>query len=73
MKRLAYCFIIVSILIPLHFISAQDVNPSGQAVQDSLALLKMEIMRLKEQNKVFGLRLDSPYFGWKQQRHRRKW
>lgn len=59
MKRWIFYFLVIVFLLPTLLINAQDVKTSGQAMQDSLALLKMEISRLKEQNKVFGSRLDS--------------
>lgn len=59
MKRWIFNFLVIVFLLPTHLINAQGVKASGQSMQDSLALLKMEISRLKEQNKVFGSRLDS--------------
>jgi hypothetical protein len=59
MKSWLYCCIIILILLPDNSVNAQDVKESVQAIQDSIILMKKEIINLKEQNKALGARLDS--------------
>src|SRR4030042_2491817 len=62
MNKWTFKLFIVLILIPGHSLSGQDQEVIPQSLNDSLALLKMELIQLKTQNKILSSRLDSLIF-----------
>ncbi len=59
MRKRIFIVYVASFLIPCHFLAGQKPQVLNHTLQDSVAFLKMELIRLKTQNKLISSKLDS--------------